>query len=90
MKSCALCGQDTLPDNVKQPAACWQCTMYFCRKPERANVLYLQVESTVKKRLLKALMLEEEEVELDERKNIHVGRSVVRKGPHRKTKLKVR
>jgi hypothetical protein len=52
-------------------------------KPDRAVVLYYKVESPVKKRLLRAFMPEEKEEELNERKSIGVGRSVVRKGPHR-------
>jgi hypothetical protein len=46
-------------------------------------VLYEKVETPIKKRLLKALMPEEAQEDLNERKSIRVGRSVVRKGPHR-------
>ena len=69
MKECSLCGQETIPKQVMLPAAGWQCTMYFINKPERATVLYDKIEDAVKKRLLKAFMPEEEEIELNERKN---------------------
>jgi hypothetical protein len=82
-KICALCGQETIPKQVMLPAACWKCTLYFVHKPDRAAVLYEKVETPVKKRLLKALMPEEAEEDLNERKSIRVGRSVGRKGPYR-------
>jgi hypothetical protein len=85
-KICALCGQETIPKQVTLPAACWQCTLYFVHRPGRALLLYDKVTTPVKKRLLKALMPEEAEEDLNERKSIRVGRSVVRERPYRALK----
>ena len=84
-KTCALCGQESV-HNISQPFACWKCVLYFLAKPERALVLYDMVETPIKKRMLRLMMPEEHEEDLNERKSIRVGRSVVRKGPHRALK----
>ena len=90
MKNCGLCGQANIPKNVSVPAICWKCVLYFCHFPERAEALYNRIKDEYKKRLLKFMLPEEKESDLNERKSIRIGRSVVRKGPHRAIKPKSR